>query len=156
MNTIIIFGAKYLIIFIVLIAGIYLFKLEKQKKKEMAVFAIIALPIIFLLSRLAGKLYFNPRPFVVGNFLPLIAHGSDNGFPSDHTLLSTAVAVVVYLYNKKIGIILGLLAILVGLARVTAGVHHFADIFGSIVIAVLVSILMHKYVLKIVMKKINK
>ncbi|EKD43534.1 MAG: Bacitracin transport permease protein BCRC [uncultured bacterium] len=156
MNTIIIFGAKYLIIFIVLIAGIYFFKLEKQKKKEMAVFAIITLPIIFLLSRLAGKLYFNPRPFVVGNFLPLIAHGSDNGFPSDHTLLSTAVAVVVYLYNKKIGIILGLLATLVGLARVASGVHHLADIFGSIMIAVLVTMLMHKYVLKIVMHKINK
>lgn len=156
MNSLIIFGAKYLIIFIVLIAGIYFLKINKQQKKEMVVFAIITLPIIFILSRLAGKLYFNPRPFVVGNFLPLITHGSDNGFPSDHTLLSMAVAVVVYLYNKKIGIILGLIAILVGLARVAAGVHHLADIFGSIVIAVLVSIIIHKYVLKIVMLKINK
>jgi membrane-associated phospholipid phosphatase len=156
MNSLIIFGAKYLIVLIILIAGIYFLKLEKQKQKEMLVFAVITLPIIFIMSRLAEKLYFNPRPFVVGNFLPLISHTNNNGFPSDHTLLSTAVAAVIYLFNKKIGIALGLLALLVGLARVVAGVHHLIDIFGSIAIVALVSLLIHKYVLNFVLQKLNK
>lgn len=156
MNYTIIFGAKYLIVLILIIAGIYFLKLEKQKQKEMVVFAIITLPIIFIISRLANKLYINPRPFVVGNFLPLISHSNDNGFPSDHTLLSAAVASVIYLFNKKIGIALGLLALLVGIARVVAGVHHLTDIFGSIAIAILVSVLMYRYVLKFVLQKLSK
>lgn len=156
MTELIIIGATYLIALLILIAGIYFLTIPKHQKKEMIVFAIITLPITFLLSRLAAKLYFNPRPFVVGNFLPLIAHAADNGFPSDHTLLSTAVATVVYYFDKKIGLILGLLALLVGLARVAAGVHHLVDIFGSITIAVLVAVIIHKYVLKFVLQKLNK
>lgn len=156
MTELIIIGATYLIALLILIAGIYFLTISKQQKKEMVVFAIITLPIIFLLSRLAAKLYFNPRPFVVGNFLPLIAHAADNGFPSDHTLLSTAVAMIIYYFDKKIGLLLGLLALLVGLARVAAGVHHLVDIFGSMAIAVLVAVIIHKYVLKTVLLKLSK
>lgn len=156
MKYLIIFAAEYLIVLIVLFASVNFLKLEKQKKKEMFVFATIALPIIFIFSRLASKLYFNPRPFIVENFIPLVFHSNDNGFPSDHTLLATAVAAVTYFFNKKIGIILGLLAILVGLARVIAGVHHLVDIFGSIAIVILVSVLTHKYLFKFVLQKLSK
>lgn len=145
MNYLIIFGAKYLIVLIVLIAGGYFLTISKQQKKEMIIFSLITLPIIFIISRLASKLYFNPRPFVVGNFLPLISHANDNGFPSDHTLLSAAIASIIYIYNKKIGVLLGLLAILVGLARMAAGVHHFADIVGSILIVMVVVFLTRRF-----------
>ncbi len=149
MNYIIIFGAKYLVALIVLIAGGYFFSISKQQKREMVIFSLITLPIIFIISRLASKLYFNPRPFVVENFLPLISHAADNGFPSDHTLLSAAVASIIFIFNKKIGILLGLLAVFVGVARVTAGVHHYIDIFGSISIVIVVVFLTRKFLKKI-------
>ena len=149
MNYIIIFGAKFLVALIVLIAGGYFFSISKQQKREMVIFSLITLPIIFIISRLASKLYFNPRPFVVENFLPLISHAADNGFPSDHTLLSAAVASIIFVFNKKIGILLGLLAVLVGMARVTAGVHHYIDIFGSILIVTVVVFLTRRFLKKI-------
>jgi undecaprenyl-diphosphatase len=63
---------------------------------------------------------------------------ADNGFPSDHTLLATAIAFAIFHFNKKLGLFLFLLAVLVGVARILAGVHHAADIAGSLIIAGLV------------------
>ncbi len=125
----------------------FFLRLSREKKMEIAIFAIITLPAIYLTAKIASLLYFNPRPFVVGNFTPLIEHANNNGFPSDHTLLSGAIAMVVYFFSKKIGVFLLILAFLVGFARVLAGVHHFVDIMGSIVIAGVVSFVMYKYVL---------
>jgi undecaprenyl-diphosphatase len=87
---------------------------------------------------LVSRFYFDPRPFVQGNFTPLLPHAADNGFPSDHTLLAAAIAFATFHFNKKLGLFLLLLAILVGVARILAGVHHVADIAGSIIITGLV------------------
>lgn len=78
----------------------------------------------------------DPRPFVVKHITPLVAHAADNGFPSDHTLLTMTIASIVFVYNKKLGIILGAISLCVGLARVFAQIHHLEDIIGSIIIAI--------------------
>lgn len=146
MENLIIFGAKYLTSVMILIAFVFFLKQAKEKKIEMAVFVIISLPAIFVVSRIASLLYFNPRPFVVEGFAPLIEHANNNGFPSDHTLLSVAIAMSVYFFNKKLGLLLLILALFVGISRVLAGVHHGIDILGSFVIAAGISFLMHKFV----------
>ncbi len=46
------------------------------------------------------------------------------------------IALVIFLLNKRIGILLITLAILVGLGRVLALVHNPIDIIGSVFIAV--------------------
>jgi undecaprenyl-diphosphatase len=75
------------------------------------------------------------RPFVVAHTLPLIPHGVDNGFPSDHTVLCMTMAGVVALQHKWFGSVLIVLALLVGASRVLAGLHHPMDILGGIGIA---------------------
>lgn len=152
MNSLIIFGAKYLIVVLVVIALAYFVKQSREKQKQLAVFALIALPATYVVAKIASLLYYNPRPFVVENFTPLISHIADNGFPSDHTLLSSAVASVVYYFDKKVGAVLFVLALLVGAARVLAGVHHVVDILGSFVIAIVVSLLVYKWILPLVLE----
>jgi len=88
----------------------------------------------------------SPRPFVVQPVKPLVPSDTDNGFPSDHTLLSMAVAGVVVAYRRKWGIALLLLAALVGTARVLAHVHHPIDVIGSAVIALTVTFLVYHLV----------
>ena len=56
---------------------------------------------IGVIALILGHLYYNPRPFVVGNFTPLISHSVDNGFPSDHVLLASAIASILYFFSKK-------------------------------------------------------
>lgn len=136
METLIIFGAKYLFLLTPLIVLWLGYKHRNEWRRfGLVIFANLALS--YPLSILARALYDNPRPFVVENFTPLIQHLSDNGFPSDHTLLLASLAAGVGFFNKKTASFLWLIVILVGVSRVLSGVHHYADILGSIVIALI-------------------
>lgn len=133
MDTFFIYSAKYAVALPVLILGIYFLAQRWPKQKRMALFAVPAGIIAYALGRIGSALYYNPRPFVVGHFTPLIAHAANNGFPSDHTLLAAAFASVGIYWNKRLGIVLWLLAILIAVARVYVGVHHPLDVIGSMV-----------------------
>lgn len=139
-DALIIFSAKYLYLLVVVIFSGYFFFIPKNKRKDLILLSVIALPIIFIISRIAALFYFDPRPFVVGHFVPLIPHAPDNGFPSDHALLTSALASVMYFHNKKVSIILWLLTLIIGTARVLAGVHNWIDIFGAIIISIFITI----------------
>ncbi len=129
-----VFIAQYFYFLVLLIGLIFFFIQPWNIKKSMMIRSAIIGPLAYLLSRIAGLLYYDPRPFVVGHFVPLIAHAADNGFPSDHVLLTGAAAMVIWFYDKKWSAVLWALALLIGWARVYSGVHHAVDIMGSIVI----------------------
>lgn len=135
-NLIFVFGAKYLYLFVVVIAFVWFLIQPKPRKKETLIIACICLPLVFVIFKIAGYLYYNPRPFVVGAFKPLIYHQADNGFPSHHELLVSAIAAIIFIFSRRIGFVLWILALLVGFSRVYAGVHHMVDIFGSILISI--------------------
>jgi undecaprenyl-diphosphatase len=136
MNAIVIFGAKYLIYFLIASAVYCFFTIEKSRRRELFIFATTTLVLAYILAKISSFLYYDPRPFVIGNFVPLIQHVADNGFPSDHMLLASTVALIVFRFKRKWGIFLFALAFIVGISRVFAGVHHLVDIFGSIVVSV--------------------
>lgn len=134
-DVIFIFGAKYLFVAALAVVAGCFFALPQQRKKEMVFFAVVTLPVAYLAAKIAGMLYFDPRPFAAGHFVPLIPHVADNGFPSDHALLTFSVAFLLYPFNKKGALITAVFAVLVGISRVYVGVHHPVDIIGSAVIA---------------------
>ncbi|MCL4405363.1 MAG: phosphatase PAP2 family protein [Patescibacteria group bacterium] len=137
MDAVIILVAQYFYMLVLAIGAVFFFTQPNVVRKSMLICGIIIAPLAYVLSRIAGYLYYNPRPFVVGDFTPLIAHAADNGFPSDHVLLTAAVAMIVWFYNKKLSVVLWSLAILIGVARVLAGVHHVADILGSVLLVLI-------------------
>ena len=147
LKGLIIFAAQYLYLVIMLIAAVHFFLLPKGEKKFFVILAVIALPCIYATSKIVAHFYFDPRPFVVGHFTPLIPHSPDNGFPSDHALLTSAVASVMFVYNKKVSLVLWVLTLIVGVARVMAGVHHMVDIIGAVTISILLTPII-EYVLK--------
>ena len=127
-----IFGAKYLFLLSPLIASIFFFRQSWVSKKKMIALGILSAVIIYGIALVGGHVYDNPRPFVIEHFTPLIPHSPDNGFPSDHALMVSAIAAVVYLFNRKIGFVLLAIAILVAISRVYVGVHHPIDVIASI------------------------
>ena len=149
MNQLILFTAQYLYIFSIIILGLYFLLLAKEKKIGFLLFSGADLGITYLIGLLAGSLYYNPRPFVAQHIIPLFAHAPDNGFPSDHVLLAGALASIVFCYNRKLGILLYLIALVIGVARVLSGVHHWLDIIGSLIITIAVCFVVyriaHKY-----------
>lgn len=150
MDFFIIFGAKYLFVLIILTALVYFFTLPKNKKRDFLLFSLIALPTIYIVAKISSLFFYDPRPFVSENIVPLLPHIADNGFPSDHTLISATIAMIVFFYNKKIGALLLIIATIVGISRVLAGVHHPIDIIASFFIAIIVSSLIYFYILPLI------
>jgi undecaprenyl-diphosphatase len=148
MTPFMIFAAKYLVYLLIIAAIAFVFFQRKEIQKRMLVFGIISLPITYILAKIAGKLFYDPRPFVTSHIVPLIPHAPTNGFPSDHALISFAVAWIVFLHNKKLGIVFLLVALLIGIARVNVRVHSPIDIVGSFAISLTVAFLT-EYALKL-------
>src|ERR1044071_548516 len=107
MTILMILFAKYLYIFVILIAGIYFLLQKRPIQKHLGLFAVISLAASFIVGQIASKLYYNPRPFVAHHFKPLVDHAVTNGFPSDHALLCFTIAAIIFFFNKKLGLILG-------------------------------------------------
>lgn len=135
MDSFFIFAAEYLYLASIAILGVYFLLQQRSSWTRMALFAIPAGLFALLLGTIANHVYFDPRPFVVGHFTPLVPHAPDNGFPSDHALLVSAVAMIGTLWNRRLGVALWILAVLVAIGRVYVGVHHTVDVVGSIVIS---------------------
>lgn len=148
MNILFIFGAKYLFLASIIIGGIFFLKQSKIVQKQVFIFGVASLAVSFIIARLSSLVYNNPRPFVVDHFVPLISHGVDNGFPSDHTLLCAAIASVLYPFSKKISLFAWVISFAVGISRVYVGVHHPIDILGSILIAIFSALIVYLFVKK--------
>src|ERR1700730_391737 len=112
-----ILGAKYLYL-AALLTAVVAFWLLPSQRRQIVILAVIALPLTYLAAKLGGHLYNDPRPFVVGHFTPLVPHDPDNGFPSDHTLLVSALAALFFWVDKRTSFILAFVALIVGVSRV--------------------------------------
>lgn len=143
MSTIIIFLAKYLIV-----ASGVIFAIAWYRARDRKLFLRTALAIAvvaFVLSRGAGLLYNNPRPFMLTGTPPIVYHAPGNGFPSDHALASSVIAAIVMLTNPLLGLMAWIVAVLVSAGRVLAQVHHVVDVIASAAIALASALLVRAF-----------
>lgn len=134
MTPLIIFGAKYLVAPVVVAAAIVLACVKERRRRLLWTLAI-ALPLGYALARLAGLFFQHHQPFAVEGFAPLIPHDIDNTFPSDHTLIAGVFASVAFLADRRAGLVLWACALLVGLARMLAGLHYGVDVLAAAILA---------------------
>ena len=134
MDSVISFVAADAYIIIVVMGVVDLLLFFRKRWLKLLIATVVIGGIAYLLSIIGTNLISDPRPFIETGKPPTISSSSDNGFPSDHTLLLATVAMLVTLANIRIGIVLWVLALLVGLSRVYVGVHHLLDVIGSLVI----------------------
>ncbi len=125
------FAANYLYLVQLLVALVWFLRQPRVRQAQIIAFGVVFLPLVVLVAEGIGLFYHDPRPFVVGHFTPLIPHSPDNGFPSDHSLLTSAVATLVAYFDLPLGLLLWVLAAGVGAARVYAGIHHPIDVLGA-------------------------
>ncbi|MBI2050435.1 MAG: phosphatase PAP2 family protein [Parcubacteria group bacterium] len=142
-DQLIIFGSAYLFLFIPALGLLFFATQPRSVQKRMLLFGGMLLPTAYLVGRLLQRFYYNPRPFVQNDVVPLIPHAPDNGFPSDHTLFAAAIAAAVFPFNKKLGTALALITAVSGASRVLAGVHHGIDVLGSMVIAAFAGLMIY-------------
>jgi len=80
------------------------------------------------------------RPFIAEQIIPLY-RSSGFSFPSTHMAIFTAIAVAMFLINKKAGFIFLFFAILIGLSRMVIGVHYPVDILGGCILGLIVGLI---------------
>ncbi len=135
------------LIVVPVLATFYIFwRLEKSKRQNFLILLIGGGILSLLLAKIGNHFYWDPRPFIKDGITPLFTAHRDNGFPSDHTLLSAFLGFVTLGYWRKLGAALLVVAVIVGWARVAAGVHHFVDIIGSFIFTGLAWLLVSKLI----------
>lgn len=145
-----VFFAVYFPYLVIFIAGVFLlmhhevlkmknpFQVFLQKKKEVLSSFIVG--VVAWISAYLLKFFIQiPRPFdVFKEVTPLIPeHGF--AFPSGHATFYMALAMSIFFFHKKAGYVFIFFAVLIGLARVIAGVHYPVDILAGFVLGALVA-----------------
>ena len=141
MSLMAIFIAKYFFVAPLAIGGIYFLINDWEVRKKMLILSATSLPLTVIGIFILNYLYYNPRPFIITHFDPIVSHIPDNGFPSDHAALTFLIALIMYLFNRKIGTFLFLISILVSITRVYLGLHHFVDVLAGTLLAIAVIVI---------------
>jgi undecaprenyl-diphosphatase len=140
-NTLIVLVAQYLLFGLVLLAGLTWLTLDRTGKLRLAVAAVVGLAVVGAAIWIAGALHVDPRPFVQDpSVVPLFPHPADNGFPSDHAAAGGLLTALVLRYRRVLGGVVGVGAVLIGVARVAAHVHHAQDVVAGLALGVLAGV----------------
>ncbi|MFH8452793.1 phosphatase PAP2 family protein [Streptomyces fungicidicus] len=84
-----------------------------------------------------------PRPFNDHQGLEVLVQGkTDYSFVSDHATITMALAVGLFVANRKFGLVGLVIALLEGFCRVYMGVHYPTDVVGGLALGTAVALLL--------------
>ncbi|MEI7709464.1 MAG: phosphatase PAP2 family protein [bacterium] len=153
-DNIVIFFAVSLIYVVIISALLFSYFYRKSWREFFLV--LFSGGVTWFLAKFVAKILFHTlRPFVIFPQVHSLFAETGYAFPSGHTAVAAAVAFAVFFINKKYGYVFMLLALLIGLARVTAGVHFPIDILGGFALGASVAWLI-KFKIAYLMQKIKK
>ncbi len=103
---------------------------------------VIALIVAEAISWATSLFWFRMRPFERLRFTPLVWMPPHwKSFPSDHTTIGFTIACTFLFLHHPLASVLLIIASLVAIARVIAGVHYPSDVAAGVVLAGVVSFL---------------
>ena len=138
------FLASFLIWF--MFGGLFVLWITDGKiKREQVIHALVSFILAWVATEVIKGVFPTLRPFEV-NGLPALTltAKADGAFPSGHTASSFALAVTIFLHDRKVGTGFLAAAGLVGIARVLGNVHYPVDIVGGAVLGILIALTIEK------------
>lgn len=143
-NLIVTFFASFFIYFLFLGLAVLWF-IDGRIKKEQVVHALFACLFAWTVAYLIKHFFPTVRPFVLnGGETDVFMRPTDGAFPSEHTTLAFALAVTVFMHDRRIGWLFLIGALSVGVARVLANVHYPVDILGGAFLGTLVAVIIER------------
>lgn len=118
--------------------------LDRPADRRGAVTALLAAGAALLVNQAVLLVWQRPRPFVAhpDTVHTLVAHARDGSFPSDHAAASAAIATVLLLFHRRLGLALLALAALVWVARVYVGAHYPGDVAAGAAVGAAMGVLL--------------
>ena len=131
----------------VMVAGlIFLWIIDGKIKKEQVLHALFAWIIAWVIAQIIKDLFPALRPFQTnGHPIFTITVPNTSAFPSTHSAAAVAIAVSVWLHNKRIGNKFLFLAVLVCLGRILGNVHSAFDVLGGGLIGMVSAVIIGKF-----------
>lgn len=118
-----------------LLGGLVTFLVFHKDKKQGVrdLFVVLAAAVAaYALSKIIKALVPNPRPFeTLMDAHILYTHGGGDSFPSGHATFYMSLAASLFFYHRKLAFAYFLGALIIGLARISVGVHWPFDILGG-------------------------
>lgn len=106
--------------------------------REALLQAALSAIVAMILSWAVARLWFHPRPFVIGLGHQYMPHAPTASFPSNHLSFIWAMCVGLWVHpaRRRAAIILALLGLPVAWARIYMGVHFPLDMVGALLTAI--------------------
>ena len=141
-DSIAVLAAEYMPVVVILFM-VYLWIRKSDSTRDILLCSVYAGIVGLIINYLIGLVYFHPRPSMLHLGTQLFQYQTDSSFPSDHTTLMVSIALMlIYFRQTRVyGIIILILGLVGGFARVFSGIHFPFDIFGSVVVALISSVL---------------
>jgi undecaprenyl-diphosphatase len=148
-DKLIVFFAVYFPFVVVFTAGIFLFRrfsrnpdplasgLLRKTKKILSVF--LSPFLAYFLATILKIIFHTMRPFLALPNVHALFSETGFAFPSGHAAFFSALCVALFFTHKKAGYVFMFFALLIGLARIMAGVHFPVDILGGFILGSLVA-----------------
>ncbi|OTG65861.1 phosphatase PAP2 family protein [Acinetobacter silvestris] len=109
--------------------------------KQQIIKAFIFTSTAIVIGEVISYFFYQPRPFVMQVGRTLIEHVPNASFPSTHMLIFSSIAFAYYFSSqRKLGVILMLLAWSVAWSRVYLGVHFPIDMLGAFFLAFAINV----------------
>ncbi|HTE48499.1 MAG TPA: phosphatase PAP2 family protein [Candidatus Paceibacterota bacterium] len=112
---------------------------EFAKKWKEISFVFFSGGLAWVIAKVLKILIQSPRPTMALTNVHSLFTETGYTFPSGHATFFMALAVTIFFFHKKAGYGFMFLALLIGLARVTSGVHYPIDILGGFILGSLVA-----------------
>ncbi|MDO8573852.1 MAG: phosphatase PAP2 family protein [Candidatus Daviesbacteria bacterium] len=125
----------------------------KTNDKKAFLLIILSIPISILLIKIIHLIYFEPRPFITYNFIPLVKEANDASFPSRHATIVSIIAFSFSFFKSRWALLFLPIMIWVGLSRIYVGVHYPWDIIGGFATGI-ISLVITVYVKKLIISRI--
>ena len=113
----------------------------REQNQRAVLSAMASILLTNLLIKLLNLAFYRPRPFANHDVTLLFYRPSDSSFPSNATAVGFSLATSVCLVNRKVGLVMYVLASSLGFARLCSGVHYPSDILAGMLVGVFSSYL---------------
>ncbi|OGE31445.1 hypothetical protein A3C59_02280 [Candidatus Daviesbacteria bacterium RIFCSPHIGHO2_02_FULL_36_13] len=124
-------GAESLIYLAIGLSCLLAFR-GKVSEKKAFLLTLISFPIMVVIIKSIHIFFFEARPFVTYDILPLISYlHEDASFPSRHASTIAVIAFAYSYYKSKWTPLFLFLMLWIGFSRIFVGVHYPLDILGG-------------------------